>query len=711
MADTSLTERAPARAPAGPRTTTWERVLGRPVAFLMTALIVLLLFSWTFITNSERVAPTKDPAYYTWRAELLISDDPVRLLEVEGPKVEGAGGLFASGYRVAAPILGGLLRRIPAVAPLSTTVFLMVGIPVLTALLLAAFAYQQRGDPLVFHAVALGSASLYLTPPFVGYLDNILCLFFLAAALFFIRPSRESWGARIAFGAFLVLAGLTHPTTLVIFGLVLGAMSGLRLLFRRFDVRSVLRDDGPMLASALVAALVVYAIWTTGIWGKSVALNEAALPPPYERDFFVDRLVLWIKAMRPFPFFASDDSAFERMFALNGFLFLLGAGGLLAAGRRAVEDDLARVSIVWLAPLAGVFGFLAGLSYPYYRFFNTTLAWVLLVGLGIFFAARYCINRARAGGASRLALLGLVVLAFVVGTNFNTGFRLSGWNNVTGGWLSASQREELDFLAAALNVPEARDRPIVFVVDDEDTSPRIYGFTKLSGNTSRFALNHGNIDQGYVYLGSLENFVEDRPTVRGQETYDDLSRAALDEIHSAVEETGKEPLAIVASAFNETGANAALLDPGAELPAAARESDVWLVRAAGDVSAWSGGDAREIRLVRHGREVFLEDFFTQMGRGGPVLHLLRALVGFVLLLVPGLIAFRYFLPTGRLAHALGMVPALSLALNVLAALVVLALVRMPMWTGVAWGSLGLATVVAALLAGRPRLARLRAARA
>ena len=49
-----------------------------------------------------------------------------------------------------------------------------------------------------------------------------------------------------------------------------------------------------------------------------------------------------------------------------------------------MDDELARVSIVWLAPLVGLFGFVGGLTYPYYRFFNTTLAWVLLVGVGMF---------------------------------------------------------------------------------------------------------------------------------------------------------------------------------------------------------------------------------------------------------------------------------------------------------------------------------------
>ncbi|MDQ3940696.1 MAG: hypothetical protein M3238_05010, partial [Actinomycetota bacterium] len=437
------------------------RALDHPLAFLATGVLLVTLFGWTFFTNPERVAPTKDPAYYTWRTEALLSEEPATLIEIEGPRVSGAGGMFASGYRVAAPILGSFLRRIAGVGTLSTTAVLMVGLPALTALLLGGFAYQQRRDPLIFHSVALGAGSLYLTPPFVGYLDNALALFFLAASLPFIEASRRSWGARVAIAMFLLLCGLTHPTTLVIFCGVLGMMAGARLLFRRFDLRSVIRDDGPMLAAAVASVVVTYAIWKVGIWGRTASLGDAALPPPYESSFFVDRLVLWVNAMRPL---------------LNGPLFVIGLVGVLAAGRDIFENELSRVSLVWLAPLVGVFGFLVGQTYPYYRFFNTSLAWVLLVGLGVFYAARFFIALARRGGFARLSLLGIVALAAVIATNFTSGFETSGWNNAAGGWLSADERRDLDLLRSAFEnagVP----RPVVFVVDSADTSPRVYGYT------------------------------------------------------------------------------------------------------------------------------------------------------------------------------------------------------------------------------------------
>jgi hypothetical protein len=659
---TTLDQRAPHReqSKAADTTGTLDRLLDHPIAFAATAVLLVALFGWTFIANPDRVAPTKDPAYYTWRAEMLISDAPSTLLETEG-----AFDMFAGGYRVAAPVIGGFLRHIPGISSLNVTVILMVALPVLTALCLASFAFRHRPDPLVWHAVALGSASLFLTPPFVGYLDNMLCLFFLAAALPFIASLRASWPARVAFGMFLLCAGFTHPTTLAIFCLTLGAMAGVRLLFRKFDFRSVIRDDGPMLGVAFVSALLTYLIWKIGIWGEPASLTEAALPPPYGSDFFVDRMMLWIKAMRP---------------ALNGPLLAVGAVGLLMAGRRAAEDELARVSIVWLAPLAGLFGFLAGLTYPYYRFFNTTLAWVILVGIGMYFAARFLLNIAERGGFNALALTGVVAIAVVIGTNFSVGFDVSGWNNPSGGWLSAAERRDLDALRATL-ASEGEDRPVVFVIDDEPAEPfQIWGFTKLSGNTSRYGLPSGQIDRGYLYLGSLENFMQGEPTARGEETYDRLSPALLDDAERGIEQAGREPIVVVASVFNELGANATVAR--GEEPMPETQTEIWRV----DDGAVSIGDSGEGA--------------TPEPAAG-VIHLIRAIVGLMLLVLPGLLALHLFLDRSSITDALGLGPALALALLTLVGIAVLAIVRSTFSGAIAWVCLALtlgASVVAYLRA-------------
>jgi hypothetical protein len=677
MTDPTLTERGPSppspgrpgEAQSPPRTggaTTRAAPsgggrLGHPVAFLATAAVLFALFGWTFVAHTDRAAPTRDPAFYTWRTELIISNEPARLLQLEG-----AFEMYAAGYRMSAPIIGGLLRQVPGISPINTTALLMAALPVLIALLLAGFAYRQLRDPLAFHAVALVSASLLLTPPFVGYIDNVLTLFFLAAGIWFIGPSRTSWGARAGLFSMMLLSGLAHPTTLAIFFPTLCLIAGVRWLTRRFDFKSVLRDDGPMLATGLAALVATLSIWTIGVWGPSASLGESALAPPYGRDFFLDRMMNWIEAMNPW---------------LNAPLFFLGMAGLIASYRRRwAENDLSVVSLVWLAPLIGSFGFMLGLAYPYYRFFNTTLAWLLLVGLGAYFAARFFVVRTARGGASRLLAVGLVALAAIVWANFSKGYQVSGWNDPDRAWISDTARRDL----AALRdhpVIAAAEGPIVFVIDDEPPRPfQIWGFTKLSGNTSRHGLPHEAIDRAHMYLGSLDNFLDGEPTLRGQETYDMLSPALLEEVEREVTRTGAPPVAVVAGIFNPAGENVAYATGERPLP---RDGRV------------------EVIGLHEGRIFGPEEPADVAATAEPAtigpFHLLRVLAGLALLLLPGMLALRWFVSDAGLPEALGMVPALGVAVTTLTTFVVIAVVRSPLSPALASISVLLAVALGAIL--------------
>jgi hypothetical protein len=520
----------------------------------------------------------------------------------------------------------------------------------------------------LWHATALGSASLLLTPPFVGYLDNVLCLVFLAASLYFIPGTRDSWPARAGFFLMLLGAGFTHPTTLAIFCLVLGAMAVVKLLYRRFDLRSVIADDGPMLVTAFVAGVVMVAVWTIGIWGKSASLSESALSPPYGSDFFVDRLVQWIETMRP---------------VFNAPLLLIGIVGLLAtSGRRPAEDELTRVSIVWLAPLVGIFGFLAGAAYPYYRFFNTTLSWVLLVGIGMFFAVRVFIEVARRGGAGRLALLGVAAIAAIIAMNFVKGFDVSGWNKATGGWLPSSQKIQLDNLRTVL--ADFKGRPVVFVIDDEPARDfQIWGFTKLSGNTSRYGMPEGEVEKAYMYLGDLDNYLAGEPTLRGEETYDLLSPALLEDLQDGVAAFGEDPVVVVAEAFNPAGANVELV--AGESPGDIGDAEIWVVDREGRISQYEPGPEPTVLEV------------TDDSPDASAMTAITSFLGMLVLLAAGALGLRFFVRDAELPDALGMVPALSMAVLSLLGMVVLAVIRSPLSPGVAWACAIIAIAVSAYL--------------
>jgi hypothetical protein len=377
---------------------------------------------------------------------------------------------------------------------------------------------------------------------------------------------------------------------------------------------------------------------------------------------------------------------------------IIGVVGILAAGWRWADEDLARVSILWLAPLAGLFGFIGGLTYPYYRFFNTTLAWLLLVGLGAYFLIRFLISK-----STIAAVAGLVVLGVVVGTNFTSGFELTGWNKAEGGWINAQTRADLEALEARLaGVDE--DTPVIFAMDQDDRGQQVWGFTKLSGNTSRYGLPDGMIDQGFMYLGSLENLLQDSPTdpqgaaieqgscdpeeaeeALSGDIYTALSRETLCDVQDNAEGA---PVIVAAKAFNASGFNAEVASGTVEgAPNIVGDGEVWAV-ADGEVTTVLGGE--------------LPGAEPRDDEASP-LHLLRVLGGFLILLLPGALAFRYFLPDGEtVAEGLGMVPSLSLMMLLLTGTIVVAITRAPFDAVIAWITVFLAIAAGVVMFMRAR---------
>jgi hypothetical protein len=72
---------------------------------------------------------------------------------------------------------------------------------------------------------------------------------------------------------------------------------------------------------------------------------------------------------------------------------------------------------------------------------------------------------------------------------------------------------------------------------------------------------------------------------------------------------------------------------------------------------------------------------------------LRVVIGFLLLLLPGALAFRFFLPDGHpVAESLGMVPALSVLALSLVGMVLVAVIRTPFDAPLAMATLVMTTL-------------------
>jgi MFS family permease len=485
-------------------------VLGAWWAIALFTLLMLLALGWKFIADPSLSAPTRDPAWYTWRAQVILQGDPVRVVQEWGPN-----GLFAGGYRVTVPLAGALLQQVVGIDRYSFSAFLMIGIPVLTGLALGAALYRSRRDPLVVFTTLLASVGLFLTTPYVGYLDNITVLFLLALTIPFVHEARTSWGARTALFLIGAAAAFTHPTTCVVFGVVLMAVFGFHFLTSRFSLGAALKSDGPMLLSTGFGMVAGLACWVVGIWGASASLAEAALPPPYTAAFFRARLMEWIWSLQP-------------VVIVPFILIAIVSTVLLARRTRTPARNEDQVSIWWLLAFAGIATVLTGTALPYYRFMNASAAPMALVGLGAFVAIRWLLSGDRIPKVA--GALGAVLVVGSLGWVVYDGLE-NRWVNENNQWANEQVRTSL----AAVHevVAAAGERPNVLLVnfgdtDDPQTNTNTgYGWSKTYSNVFRTGLPGDAIDRSVTYFGTLENFLAAEPTTSsvGSEGYDDIAAA------------------------------------------------------------------------------------------------------------------------------------------------------------------------------------------
>ena len=106
------------------------------------ALVLLLVLGWRFLADPSLSAPTRDPAWYTWRVQVVTEGDPGAITSPNW----GPSGLFSGGYRVSTLVSGALLQRVAGIDRYSFSAFFMLGMPILTGLALGAGAFRSRKD-------------------------------------------------------------------------------------------------------------------------------------------------------------------------------------------------------------------------------------------------------------------------------------------------------------------------------------------------------------------------------------------------------------------------------------------------------------------------------------------------------------------------------------------------------------------------------------
>jgi hypothetical protein len=656
-----------------------RRALRTPALLIAVLLLLLIAFGWTFLRDPSITAPTRDPAWYTWRSNLMLHDDPGLIAGDWGPF-----HMFGGGYRVSVPLYGSILQRVASIDLYTFSAFMMIGIPALTGMALGTFAYRVHGDRLLFLLVLLATAALFMTTPYVGYLDNITVLFVLSMLLAFWPYARTSWGARVAMFLLGIVAAYTHPTTCVVFGFSVAALFGLHFLTSRFSLGSALRRDGPALMAAGFGIVFGLATWLVSPWGVKGSLSDAALPPPYTRDVFFKRLVGWVGSLQP---------------VITIPLIVLAIGWVIWRARRdrAPASEYGSVSAMWLLPLLGTLGWIFGAAYPYYRFMNATAGLMALTGLGTWVAVRWLSRRE---GSMRIAgIVASVAIVASLAFVWVQGRQASGWADSQ--WIDQPTRTALSAVDAVVS-HSPDDTPVIFVVNYRDQY-QAYGWSKTFTNVSRTGLPGDAVKRSMTYFGSVTDLLADRPTVGTDPTYSKMSRGFFREVEALRERYPAPPLVFLVRTFNEGTDNTTLLDEDPAPSGLIRISDDLAVVTGPSFATPSSTAIGAATVAERQTAALYADHPGIFGNFGHTVWVVFALG--LLLVVPGLIASRFFeLEDGWVKIAL--VPGLSFGLTVLAGIVVVAVHRAPFSTADGWLSLGLATAAAVgLRVGEPSIRR------
>lgn len=635
-----------------------DRILRHPLALLVTLILVSTPFVATYVKYPQRAAARHDPAHYSWRIEALLENDPGVLQRIGGPM-----DIYPSGYRVATPVIGAMLRRIPGVGTLKSTVFLLAGIPILLALSLGGLAYRFTRDVLAFHLVSLGSAGLLINRVFV-YIDNAHALLLLTGGCYLLEPARRSWAGRMCLAFLLLLAGFTHPTTLVTFCAAVLLASAIKILLGWRRAGPALAMEGALVLTILASLGLVYLSWTIGIWGRGAEFTEAAQPPPRSAEFFFLRLRSWVDHLDPW---------------VNAPLLVLGIFFVVLLAKRKGYNDLTALTLLWSLPVLGALGFLTGAAYPYYRFLNATVAWVLLIGLGLYSLGWVAVRGARRGGAWLLLLLLFVPIMAMPYHNFRAGRSSSRWEWLAHQWVSPTERRELEALRGGLLAEGQDGRPVVLVIDAffGPDSTRPFNIFKQEGNVLRYGIPSASLDHTHVFMGAVTDLIAGQPTYIENPFYDRLGEEALEDI----ERERVEPVIAIPASHNRKGHNLRIVR-NEKLPRSS-DRDVWLLKR-GEIISLAGSAPPTVSE-------------EEPGEDGELWHYIRLVLGFLALPAPGLIAARKVMPdAGPLIHA-GLGPVLSVGTIGIVAMAVLAVTRQPLSQPLAWFCLAVAVGVSLML--------------
>ncbi len=457
--------------------------------------VLLAVLLWPYVVDGYRFGVGPDVPVYLWWTRVGASE-----------------GLSMVGSRPGAPALAAALAGSLLLNASAVTAGLASALGVATGAAGAALvraAGGRIGRSWLLAGLLAGVFSVHLV---AGYLANlVLAATFLAAAACLAGSRRTWWGA----GLLLAGGGLAHPPFLVHAIVVL-------LIAAALAWRVGSRDEARDIALSVAAG---------GLLAGAGVLATIAGPGPIgaetSKDGYLRRAGLDEQLI----------DAYRDRFRLRAARYVQWISVPLGvAGTTTAEGFLQRFLISWLAVIAiGIpVGYVTGWLPPD-RLVTFGFAVPLGAALGLVRMHR------RLGARPWVARIAVVALAgwMIVGALFAWG-RQKPFISPHEAYLARSA----PLLAGTQ--PSARGRPIVFIVDDMDTTATFLG--SRAANIVRAATDPERDDDVYVFVGTVSDYFSGTPTVRGDPEYDGLSRLTLADIPRE-----PEPLVFVLAPFYRGG--------------------------------------------------------------------------------------------------------------------------------------------------------------
>jgi hypothetical protein len=456
--------------------------------FAGLTVILLAVFLWPYAVDGYRFGVGPDVPVYLWWT-----------------RVGAAEGLSWIGSRPGAPALAAALAGTLNLNVAAVTAGLASALGVAVGAAAAALVRVAGARSWWLAGLLAGVFAVHLV---AGYLANLVLVvpFLVAAAC--LACQRRRWGL-----AAMLLAGggLAHlPFLLVGILILLGAAALAWVGGARDEARDTVlaATAGGLVAGAGVLATLAGPGPIDAPTSKDAYLRRAGLDrvlvDAYRERFRLRgaRYVQWVAVPLAIP---------GAWFEASGFLRRFLASWLVVTG----------VAV----PLGWITGW-----FPPDRFVTFGFAVPIAAALGLSWL------RSRLGSRRALGWVAVIVFA--------------GWM-VTGALLAWLRQEPFvspPELAAATEAMDAADRsslpgtPVVFVVDDRDATStflaaRVANITRAAGAPSRAA-------DVYVFLGRVSDYLQGRPSHRGDPQFDAMSRQTLDDIPR-----GSDPMVLVVSRF------------------------------------------------------------------------------------------------------------------------------------------------------------------